>query len=198
MKFICTMTMLGYNVRMSEKIRAFIAVDLSKEVLEELGRVERELEKSDAGVKWVRPDSIHVTLKFLGYVEEDKVELIKEKIGSINSQIVPFDISLGSVGVFPNWRRPSVVWVGIENGAEQVKLLADKVEEAMNELEFEKEAREFKAHITLGRVKSSKNIQKLEKFSQSVKVSPLNTNISKLILYKSTLTPKGSIYTSLN
>jgi 2'-5' RNA ligase len=179
------------------KIRAFIALELSEEARAELLRIEEVLEKAEANVKWVKPESIHLTLKFLGYIQEEKVSSIEKRLGKIASEASPFDIALENIGVFPGWKNARVIWIGLGEGAESVKTLADRVEEAMAEEGFEKEKRSFKSHLTIGRVKSPKNKEKLEKEALSVNVKPASSHISRIVLFKSTLTPKGAIYTPL-
>jgi 2'-5' RNA ligase len=179
------------------KVRSFIALELSDEARVELARIEEALKKSDANVKWVKPESVHLTLKFLGYIDEEKIAPISEKIEKIASGISPFDIALSGIGVFPSWRQARVIWVGIEEGAENVKTLAGQVEEAMAREGFEKEERSFRSHLTLGRVRSPKNKEKLEKEALSIEVKPAKSHISKIILFKSDLSQKGAVYTPL-
>lgn len=179
------------------KIRSFIALELSDEARAELARIEEVLKKSDADVKWVKPESIHLTLKFLGYIDEGKIAPISEKIKKIASGASPFDIALGGIGVFPSWRQARVIWIGVEEGSEKIKTLAGQTEEAMAEEGFEKEKRSFKSHLTLGRVRSSKNKEKLEKEALSAEVKPAKSHISKMVLFKSDLSPKGAVYTPL-
>ncbi|MGB2630994.1 MAG: RNA 2',3'-cyclic phosphodiesterase [Candidatus Omnitrophota bacterium] len=182
----------------SKKIRSFIALELSQEARAELSRVENILKRSGANVKWVRPESIHVTLKFLGYITEDKVDPISKKLEEIASQTSPFDIVLSGIGAFPGWSHARVVWVGISEGAEQVKTIAGLVEKAMAEEGFEEENRPFKSHLTIGRVRSSKEKEALAKDAEAIEVKPVSNHISRIILFRSELTPEGAIYTPLH
>ncbi len=179
------------------KIRSFIALDLSDEAREELARIIKELKRSDANVKWVRPESIHLTLKFLGYIREEQIDPISKRIEKIAEGISPFDINLERIGVFPGWTRPRVVWVGTGGYTDKVKALSKRIEDEMEEEGFEKEKRDFKAHLTVGRVRSLKNKEHLEKEAHSLDVKPAKSHISKIILFQSKLTPEGAIYTPL-
>jgi 2'-5' RNA ligase len=182
---------------MEKKIRTFIALELSDETRAELARIEEILKKAEANVKWMNPGSIHLTLKFLGYIPEEKVTAISEKLKKIADQSSPFDIALSGIGVFPAWNRARVLWVGAGKGSEEVKALAGQVEEAMSREGFEKEKRSFKSHLTLGRIRSPKNKERLEKEALSVEVKPASSHISKIVLFKSDLSPKGAVYTPL-
>lgn len=185
------------NGTQSKKIRSFIALELSDEAREELARIETSLKEADADVKWVRPEAIHLTLKFLGYIPEEKISKIGEALNRLASSTKPFDITLSEIGTFPRWSQPRVLWVGLGEGDEMVKSLAQEVEEAMAPQGFEKEKRPFSAHLTLGRVKSPKNKNKLEEIASLIKVKPSRTHIEKVVLFQSHLSPEGAAYTQL-
>jgi 2'-5' RNA ligase len=181
----------------AKKVRTFIALEISDEAREELARIEDKLKEAEADVKWIKPESIHLTLKFLGYITEEKVPSIAKRLKDITSGTLPFNVVLSEIGVFPKWRYARVLWIGVEEGKEKVKTLAGMIEEAMEEEGFEKEKREFKSHITIGRIRTSKKLEKLEKEAGKIKVNPAVSNITKVVLFKSDLTPKGAIYTPL-
>jgi 2'-5' RNA ligase len=181
----------------AQKIRTFIALELSDEAREEFARITGILEESNADVKWVKPGAIHLTLKFLGYMEEDKVVRISEKLKDIALGVAPFDVVLEGIGVFPKWDYVKVIWVGLGEGADKVKELALKTEEAMQAESFEKEKREYSPHLTLGRIRSAKNKNELKKQAETVKVEPVLNHISKILLFKSELSSQGAVYTPL-
>ena len=180
-----------------QKIRCFIALDLSDETRSELDRIIGVLQEADANVKWVKPTSIHLTLKFLGQVEEEKIARISERLKDIARGASPFDILLEGMGAFPKWDYVKVIWVGLGEGSDKVKDLAKKAEEIMSEEGFEKETREFSPHLTLGRVRSAKKKKQLKEMSDSVKVDPASSHISRIVLFKSELSPQGARYTEL-
>lgn len=180
-------------------MRTFIAIPLTEQTHQELARLQDNLYKSGADVKWVVSSNIHLTLKFLGEVDDEQVEKVKASLAGIVKQHRPFNIRLAKIGAFPKISSPRVVWVGIDEGYEECKALAKSIEDAMGKLGFEKEERAFSPHLTLGRVRSSKNkaqliacIEKEKDFAFHDKVS-----VDKVMLFASTLTPKGSIYTPL-
>jgi RNA 2',3'-cyclic 3'-phosphodiesterase len=179
-------------------MRTFIALELSQEVRAELSRLEAEIKKAEADVKWVVPENIHLTLKFLGDVDEDKIGRIKETLDGISSGIKSFEISLFKLGGFPNLNYPRVIWVGIDKGCSEVEKIAALVEAKLAELSFEKEDRPFSAHLTIGRVKSGKNKIALKEAISSLSARPASCLISHITLFQSTLTPHGPIYTALH
>jgi 2'-5' RNA ligase len=111
--------------------------------------------------------------------------------------VTPFHVTLGEIGVFPRWSQPRVLWVGLGEGEEEVKSLAYKVEEAMAHEGFEKEKRSFSAHLTLGRVRSPKNKDKLEKIASMIMVKPVRISVSRVVLFESHLSREGATYTQL-
>ena len=185
---------------MENQIRAFIALEISREARVELSRIIDELKKVDAPVKWLNPQSIHLTLKFLGNISEEKIENISILLEKIAKGIASFSVTLGDIGVFPTWRRPRVIWLGIKDSQEKVKSMAGELEKALEKEGCEIEAREFKSHLTLGRVKTGKNSEKLKMAADadSVEIVPVSMIVDKIILYKSTLTPEGAEYTPLH
>ncbi len=180
-----------------DTIRTFIAIELSSEAKDELANVSAEFKKSGADVKWVRPETIHLTLKFLGSVSEENLADISREIREVVSSTDPFDMSLGEVGVFPSWKRPNVIWVGIDGAKDILEEIAAGIEDAMASLGFEKETRGFKSHLTLGRVRSPKNREKLEKISEDIEINPVAVHVSGIVLFKSELTPQGAIHTPI-
>lgn len=185
------------NKKLAE-IRSFIAIEISGDARGEMKRVIGQFKSSAADVKWVNPDTVHLTLKFLGDVSEEKIEKIKSCLTEIVKNSPSFDIVLGEVGVFPDWKYAKVIWIGVAEGAEKASVLAELIEDSMLEEGFEKEKRPFKCHLTLGRVRGAKNKDKLKSTSSSIKVVPVRMNISKVVLFKSELTTEGAIHTPLS
>jgi 2'-5' RNA ligase len=183
---------------MDEKIRCFIAIELSQEIRQVLGRIEDELQGTISGVKWVKPDNIHLTLKFIGSIEEEKVDKIKEILNQIAQDIIPFKIELSSAGAFPSPGRPRVIWIGIEEGKEESSRLANLVEEKIAPLGIEKESRAFHPHLTLARVKFLKDKSSVENAFAHLKVPQTEMTALKVTLFQSTLAREGAIYTVLH
>ena len=153
-------------------------------------------------MKWVKPENIHLTLKFLGEVTDEHIDKVKEALDRIAAGLKPFDISLSNLGAFPKLDFAKVVWVGIEKGKQATEDIAGKIEIELEKLGFAKEGREFSAHLTIGRVRSGKNKEELKKQVLSAHSSELIAHsqqpVNTIILYQSTLTPRGPIYTALH
>lgn len=180
-----------------ETVRSFIALELTPEVQSQLGQIQSELKKADADVKWVKPEGVHLTLKFLGNVSLELIEEIKKIIEQLAKNHQAFEMKISQLGAFPTMEHPRVIWVGIEQGKEQTQKLAQDLEEHLMQLGFLKEKRSFKAHLTLGRVRSARNRNQLKKLLLSVKFPQTTMQAQTLTLFKSTLTPQGAIYQSL-
>jgi RNA 2',3'-cyclic 3'-phosphodiesterase len=180
-------------------MRTFIAIEFSEEIKDTLSQAEAHLKYSGVDVKWVEKENIHLTIKFLGEVDEKKLEEIKTALDIIGSQTKPFDSTIKDLGVFPKIEYPRVIWAGIDKGALELKALSEKVDTALSKLGFEKEVRPFVAHLTIGRVRSPKNKEKLKEKMAAYKLPEIPPHrIDSILLFQSTLTPKGSIYTKLH
>ncbi|MFZ5801293.1 MAG: RNA 2',3'-cyclic phosphodiesterase [Candidatus Omnitrophota bacterium] len=182
---------------MPENLRLFIAVELGSPLREQLAEIQKELKKSGADAKWVKPENIHLTLKFLGATASDKVESISNALQEIALLTPGFSATASQLGAFPKIEYPRVIWVGISEGKTELENLGRKIEDRLFELGFSREERPFAAHLTLARIRSPLNRQSLvEKLKQAQ--FPAQTQlIREIILFKSTLTPKGPIYEAL-
>ncbi len=183
---------------MDEKIRCFIAIELSHEITDILSQIQDELKKTVSGVKWVKPGNIHLTLKFIGNIEEKAVEEIKEILNQIAAQTKPFKLKLSSAGAFPNPDRPRVIWIGMDEENKESSHLANLIEEKLVSLGIEKESRAFHAHLTLARVKFLKDKSSVKNAFVSLEIPYAEMAASKITLFQSTLTREGSIYTVLH
>lgn len=190
-------------------IRAFVAVELTTELRNAIARVQEQLKQEltqqapVSRLQWVRPDSIHLTLKFLGDIEDRRVEDIRQALGLAVGTSPAFSVEVAGLGVFPDLRAPRVVWVGFSNeGDELVPLvrLAGQVDRALGELGYELESRPFSPHLTLARVRDrSREIgQALSRSGLLAERFPLGQlEITAVCLMRSDLRPTGAIYTRL-
>ncbi len=183
-------------------VRLFLAINLPAEIKEKLAALQNELAESRADVRWVRPEGIHLTLKFLGNVSEDRIEEIVAAAQEAIKKASPGVIKLGikGLGTFPPHKAPRVVWAGLTGDLVPLARLQQALEEALARIGFEKENRPFIPHLTLGRVKSSRRkealLKKIEKYREE-EITPEIIEVSEIVLYQSTLHPKGAIYTPL-
>ena len=178
-------------------MRLFVAVNLPGEIRERLATVQDRLRDVQADVSWVRPENLHVTLKFLGETEEKRLPSIRLALAEVSRAVSPFSMEVAGVGSFGG-RVPRVVWVGVREGAQPLVDLARQVENALARLGIPKEKREFTAHLTLGRVRSPRNAQGLLARLQEVRGEEFGTIAARAFeLMQSELRPSGSIYTVL-
>jgi len=180
-------------------IRTFIAINMSNEIKEQLNKIQTQLKKANADVKWVNPEGMHITLKFLGNIVIGQLESIYQMVLEATSDTKPFLLSLTSLGAFPNLFNPKVVWVGVDKGKQECINLAKRIDENLMRLGFQVEEKDFVPHLTLGRVKSPSGKNELS----NLLISNLKTqsfgqmDVTKIEVMGSQLTPKGSIYTTL-
>ncbi len=179
-------------------VRLFIALELSKLQKKEVGEFQKNVKRHLDNARWVKPDNIHLTLKFLGETEADKVEPIKEAIDEVCPGFKPFTIRYGESGVFPSERKARVLWVGIKEGYDSVCNLAGKIEEEMAGLGYKKEKRSFHPHLTIGRLRQATPEINIKKFlSEGKSFVSSDVIIKKVILFESSLTRSGAIYRPL-
>lgn len=180
-------------------IRTFIAIEISEDLRQELAEVQQELRESEADVKWVKPQNLHLTLKFLGDLPEEKTREVKEILENIARHTQPFEANFAGIGAFPKLDFPRVVWVGIEKGKDELIGLAKEIEEELTRLGIPKEKRGFSAHLTLGRIRSPKNKDRLKSIIQEIDfVAKNEISVEEITLFQSKLTPQGPIYTALS
>jgi 2'-5' RNA ligase len=176
-------------------MRTFIAVGISSEAREKIAQIQVELRKGDTDVKWVEPKNLHITLKFLGEVSEDKLSGVIEKTKLAASGISNFRVHLSGLGTFPNLRSPRVVWVGVSEGKTELKNLSERIEENLSYLGFAKEKREFSAHLTIGRVRSPRGKGKLAKKIEDLERCDVGEfSVDKVLVMESQLSSKGPTY----
>ena len=159
------------------------------------------LKRAHLGIKvsWTKIENLHLTLQFLGYVEEAKVERIEHAFLDVVTRHKPFEIAIEGAGGFPNDRQPRVIWVGSQDAEGKLTALARAVQAALQPLGFEPEHREFSAHLTLGRVKIPRPDVALTRAIDSLKDKTFGTlRVDSIHLYESQLHPEGSIYTKLS
>ena len=183
---------------MSKKIRAFIAISLPERILQTIAKLQETLKGSGLKIRWTRKEGIHLTIKFLGDIDWDDVENIYVAMERTTQDFTPFTLRGEGVGVFPDIRRPRVVWVGLTGDLETLSLLQRDLEDQLDRIGFPKEGRAFKGHLTLGRVKGRVDLAKLSKAleaSGEFRTEPFMAQ--SVVLFQSDLRPKGAVYSRL-
>jgi RNA 2',3'-cyclic 3'-phosphodiesterase len=172
-------------------VRAFLAIEIPGDLKKYLEGAAARMAKRVRGVRWVKEEGLHITLKFLGEIERDMAPRIKDAISSIGVDYKPFRASVKGIDAFPNRKRARVVVVSLEEGVETIGGIFSDIEKGLLELNIEPEARAYTPHVTLGRAKVpesllEKDIEVLEKREFPVE---------RVVLFESTLTSQGAIYT---
>ncbi len=178
-------------------LRCFIAVTLPAPLKQSVGKMMRSLRETGADVKWIPEQNLHITLKFLGATDEEKIE---EITGALRKKISPrpaFYITIGGVGSFPGGRHPRVIWVGIQEYGPLEYIYSD-VEEAMTKFGYPPEDRPFSPHLTIGRVRSGKRLPEVLKRLDELRAASFDGfEVKGVTLMKSDLKPGGAEYSSL-
>jgi 2'-5' RNA ligase len=185
-----------------EQIRSFIAIELPEEIRQALAELRARLQAGKPpSVKWVDPHSIHLTLKFLGSIAADKTGDITGAMEAAACDITPFSLEVKGVGVFPNFKRVRVVWVGVEGNISQLKLLQQRIESNLVPLGFARETRPFTPHLTLARVREKASPSEQQNFGQVIASASFETahhfTVDRINLMRSQLTPEGAIYSQI-
>jgi 2'-5' RNA ligase len=179
-------------------MRAFVAIELPKEIRDSLSDIQEKLKTAQADVKWVRPQNIHLTLKFLGDINEEQLAKINLILDTLSKDKKNFSIRIASLGAFPKIDYPRVIWAGIDRGESQTQELAKALEERAEKIGIPKEDRKFSSHITIGRIRSNlrkdKLVAGLKELQGYFNETPQEFKVNKITLFKSTLTPRGPIY----
>jgi 2'-5' RNA ligase len=183
-------------------IRAFIALDLSAQVLNGLDQACRMLKQQlpDSPVRWVVTKNIHLTLKFLGDVSEINLTALFEMLNREGERHAPFEVRVGGLGAFPSLHRPRVIWIGVAAPPE-LAILQRCIDQESGRLGYQSEERDFSPHLTLGRVARSSSPDAVNSLGDALarlKIGELGTcRIDGIHFYRSDLNPHGSVYTKL-
>jgi RNA 2',3'-cyclic 3'-phosphodiesterase len=177
-------------------IRAFLAIRPTDDVTSRLAEVQSELAESGADVRWVSAETMHLTIQFLGEVQESEVPEIERGLRQGLGALPPFDIECRGLGVFPNQKRPRVVWVGLHGPG--IATLAERTEIVLSPLGFPPQERELTPHITLGRLRSARGWEALSRLLKASADRSFGlSRIDHITLYRSQLRPDGAVYTPL-
>ena len=180
-----------------DKIRTFICIDLPGSIKDYLSELQDRLKRLGRGIRWVAPQSIHLTLKFLGDVAPDAIGDITQAAARASQNTSSFALSLSHTGAFPNFHQPRIFWVGIQEESGALVNLYHRMEEELYRLQFAKENRQFSPHLTLGRSKFKDGLDEMAATLEQEKCPPLSFNVRELIVMQSELASQGAIYTPL-
>lgn len=178
-------------------IRTFIAVEVTSEVKRRVADWIDLLRRHGVEARWVEPQNVHLTLQFLGNVRENLLPLVCQRVARAVGELPAFDVTCDELGGFPSLERPRVLWLGIGEGYQALVHLQGQVQEALRELGFRGETRQFEPHITLGRMRRAEPLSPtaLAAVRQSqASRSPVSFDVSEVVVFSSQLTRQGPIY----
>ncbi len=183
-------------------IRSFIAIELPAEVVAKLEEIQKALKSPrHSFVKWVPPENIHITLKFLGNVPPDKIASVTSVMEQVSQAFGPIRLEIGEIGAFPNLKQPRVLWVGVRGEIGNLQALQASLEENLARLGFSKESRGFTPHLTLARLREGISPVERREFGAMIISKPVyggcQFTATKISLMKSQLLPSGAVYTRL-
>jgi 2'-5' RNA ligase len=181
---------------MNDMKRIFVAVDISDEARRAAADYIQSLRDvfRDVRVGWERPEKLHLTMKFLGDMNDARLAELKKIVGGISSGFSDFTFQIADTGVFPNARNPRVLCIDFKAAAGNLAKINDSLEAGCEKLGFERERRKFVPHLTIGRVKEPNRARDLAQAHLENKFAPVESKVSAIVIYESRLLPTGSIY----
>jgi RNA 2',3'-cyclic 3'-phosphodiesterase len=176
-------------------VRSFLAFDVNDELREYFKHIIHDLQKACADVRWVKPENIHLTLKFLGDVQEGDLDKISSTVAGHCLNVAPVTSFFTGIGAFPDLRCPKIVWGGLDDDSRAITSLAGDLEKSLAGYGIPQEQRPFKPHVTIGRVRSQHNVRNLTDLIDEMSSDHIiEQKFTKMILYQSTLTTQGPLY----
>lgn len=179
-------------------MRTFIAIELPQFVSTALEQVQKSLRANKLNIRWVTPQHIHLTLKFLGDISAETVEPISRVLVETARNCDSIALAASGIGVFPGIKNPRVIWVGVSGKTPRLKALQQSLEEGLTALGHVREKRAFKAHLTIGRIRGAVDPIRLNSALNSVrdfKTEPFWAD--RICLFQSVLKPSGPVYTKI-
>ena len=185
------------------QLRSFVAIPLPGELKSKIAIFQSGFKTLGFGfVKWVEPESMHLTLKFLGNQNLMKLETVKRVLNTCTAGCKPFTLSTGQIGCFPNYRRIRIFWLGLDGDVDRLLDLQEEIDKALAKEGFPREGRPFTAHLTLARLRDESSPQDRLELAEKIQGASFEPccgfNVDHIVLMKSTLTPHGPLYTRLS
>ena len=179
------------------QVRAFLAIDLDDDLKPKINKIIRQFKEIDTKIKYVELQNLHLTLKFFGDIDTNGLDVLENAIADVVSEFDSFKIKITGCGAFPNKNHIKVIWVGIDDD-DVIKDLHDRLDKEFARLGFDKD-RKFSTHLTIGRMKSAKNKNKVKEVIEEFENFEIGEmEVSEISLKKSTLTPAGPIYEDIS
>ncbi len=179
-------------------IRTFIAITVPPSIQGTVEKIQERFKEIRSPIRWVKPSHLHLTLKFLGNVDEEQIEDIKECLANAGQEINTFLLKSTEIGIFPNINYPRVVWLGFSDPTRLLHKLEENIENQLQKIGFQPEDRKFTPHLTIGRIKSLKGKTDIIRMIHNEKnISYDNIHVTGIKLIKSNLKPSGPEYSVL-
>lgn len=179
-------------------MRTFIAVEVPDSAKDRIAQLVNHLKTTGTDIKWVEPDNIHVTLKFLGNIGTDQPAVIRDGLSAALDSADAFDLKLGRIGAFPDMNRPRVFWVSVEEGRDELVAMQQRIETELHARGFVREERPFSPHLTIGRVRSPRGLAKLTDLVRDMTFETEPFAVKRAAVVKSDLKPDGPLYTVID
>ena len=182
----------------SDTIRAFIALELPEEIIAFIRKIQEGLRSYGFKARWVRPENIHLTLKFLGDINSEEIKKAGDAIISAASENASMSLSAKGIGFFPGVKRSQVIWTGIAGQTRELADLQKTLDGKLDTVGFPKEKRPFKGHLTIARIKRKIDARRLvDAMKEFAKFESKTFIADEVVLFKSELKPSGAVYTML-
>ncbi len=176
-------------------MRLFISIEIPDKIKKTIDKMTDKLKMKLTPIKWVENKNLHLTLKFIGWTDDDKVGKLTGIVEKTVKGYGSFNVTLAGMGVFPTVKSPRVIWIGMLEGAEKVKALGERIEDAVSKEGFREEEREYTPHLTIGRIKEKIDVEPLCGFMEKNKDSSFGGfSVDHISVMKSTLRRTGPIY----
>ena len=187
---------------MRDDIRAFLAIQLPDDVTAALGHLADQMARAKVGgLKPVKPENMHLTLKFFGNVTARQVESIIDTVTNTVKAVRPFTLRLGNVGVYPNNRSPRVLWVGLDGDVAPLQDIHRRIEAALGQIAIKPDSREFRPHLTIARIRDRASHIERRKAAETLFSAEFRSGllvpVDRISLMRSVILPEGPQYTSL-
>jgi 2'-5' RNA ligase len=176
--------------------RIFAAVDISDEARRRVSAYSDALRRefSDLRIGWEKPEKLHLTLKFLGETNENQLNDLTKIVSKIAARISNFKLQISATGVFPSPRKPRILWLGINDKTESLQKISGLLETECERIGFPKEKRNFKAHLTIARLREPHKSTEIARKHLQNEFEPVEFEVSEIVIYESKLQSTGSIY----
>jgi 2'-5' RNA ligase len=183
---------------MGERIRAFIAIPLPRDVKDRAREIQARLREAGLRLRWVKPQAMHLTLKFLGDIDRDRVPAIEQALAAAAASAGPLALAARGIGVFPTVKKPRVLWMGVSGETASLLAVHSRLADELALLGFQPEKRRFNAHLTLARAKGHLDPRRLVHCMETIGgLSAVPFTARRMVLYRSELKPDGAVYTEL-